>query len=254
MEYPKTGYLSATRTYNKTGKLVIEMLGMDGSSHYCGTPIGRAHSQRIQHMPSQPIQEQFGQTIIDSIAEFAIRDIDNVATMKKSLFSHISDPALQTTLAETLYGARWIYKLGLALLVRDEEQLAHVRVQLIDYGAVCEGLLVDLIAHGIAKGHLAGARYKFKDVKKLKCPINWSVKDIQKQVARQIFYWQIAVAEEENMISISTAKRLDSLRLDRNTVHMAARTSRAYIGRSHTAFETLNIAITEAKAWKAANP
>jgi len=238
VEYPKTGYLSATRTYNKTGKLVIEMLGMDGSSHYCGTPIGRAHSQRIQHMPSQPIQEQFGQTIIDSIAEFAIRDIDNVATMKKSLFSHISDPALQTTLAETLY----------------EEQLAHVRVQLIDYGAVCEGLLVDLIAHGIAKGHLAGARYKFKDVKKLKCPINWSVKDIQKQVARQIFYWQIAVAEEENMISISTAKRLDSLRLDRNTVHMAARTSRAYIGRSHTAFETLNIAITEAKAWKAANP
>lgn len=205
-------------------------------------------------MPPKPIQEQFGQTIIDSIAEFAIRDIDNVATMKKSLFSHISDPVLQTTLAETLYGARWIYKLGLALLVKNEEQLAHVRAQLIDYGAVCEGLLVDLIVHGISKGHFAGTRYKFKDTKKLKYPINWGVKDIQRQVAHQTFYWQIAVAEEENMISTSTVKRLDSLRLDRNTVHMAVRTSRAYIGRSHAAFETLNTVITEIKAWKAANP
>lgn len=205
-------------------------------------------------MSDKPIQEQFGQAIINSVAEFARKDLEDVATLSRTLFFHVTDPALRTTLAETLYGARWIYKLGLALLVKDEEQMAHVRAQLIDYGAVCEGLLVDLIAHGISKGNVAGSRYKFKDVKQLQRPINWGVKDIQGQVTRQTFYWQIAVAEEESMISESLVKRLDALRQDRNTVHMAARTFKAYLGRSHAAFETLHKAITEAKAWKTANP
>jgi hypothetical protein len=205
-------------------------------------------------MSDKPIQEQFGQAIINSVAAFARKDLDDVATLSGTLFSHVTDPTLRATLAETLYGARWIYKLGLALLVKDEEQMAHVRTQLIDYGAVCEGLLVDLIAHSITRGHMTGERYKFKDVKKLQRPINWAVKDIQGQVTRQTFFWQIAVAEEENIISAPTIKRLHSLRDDRNTVHMAARTFKAYLGRSHAAFETLRKVITEAKAWKAANP
>lgn len=205
-------------------------------------------------MSDKPIQEQFGQTIINSVTEFARKDLDDAATLSGTLFSHITDATLRATLAETLYGARWLYKLGLALLVKDEEQMAHVRAQLIDYGAVCEGLLVDVIAHGISKGHMNGNRHKYIDVKKLQRTINWSVKDIQAQVTRQTFYWHISVAEEENMISASTIKRLDSLRQERNTVHMAARTFKAYLGRSHSAFETLHKVIREAKAWKAAHP
>lgn len=205
-------------------------------------------------MSSKPIQEQFGQAIINSVSEFARKDLDDVATLTGTLFYHVTDPTLRATLAETLYGARWIYKLGLALLVKDEEQMAHVRAQLIDYGAVCEGLLVDLIAHSVTRGHMTGALYKFNDVKNLKRPINWTVKDIQGQVTRQSFFWQIAVVEEENILSAPTIKRLDSLRDDRNTVHMAARRFKAYLGRSHAAFNTLHQVITEAKVWKAANP
>ena len=55
--------------------------------------------------------------------------LDTVPEMKEKYFSHVSDGGMQTALAETLYGARWIYKLGLALLVQDEEQMAHVRVK-----------------------------------------------------------------------------------------------------------------------------
>src|SRR5438552_1659643 len=37
-----------------------------------------------------------------------------------------------------MYGARWLYKLGLGLLVDGDESIAHVRTQVIDYGSICE--------------------------------------------------------------------------------------------------------------------
>ena len=80
-------------------------------------------------MVDKVIQEQFGESIIAAIREFARCDLDTVPEMKEKYFSHVSDGGMQTALAETLYGARWIYKLGLALLVQDEEQMAHVRVK-----------------------------------------------------------------------------------------------------------------------------
>jgi hypothetical protein len=53
----------------------------------------------------------------------------------------------------------WIYKLGLALLVKDAEQLAHVRAQILDYASVCEGHLGDMVRHAIVSGHVNGAKH-----------------------------------------------------------------------------------------------
>jgi hypothetical protein len=95
-------------------------------------------------MADKPIQELSGTTIIDAVRDFARADIFDVPQIERQFFSHVADAALRRTLVETLWGARWIYKLGLALLVQDEEQMAHVRCQVIDYRSVCEGLLHDL--------------------------------------------------------------------------------------------------------------
>ena len=97
-------------------------------------------------MANKPIQEQFGQEIILAMRNFAKADLNDVGAIEANQLSHVGDASLRRTLAETLYGTRWIYKLGLALLVRDEEQLAHVRCQVIDYGSICEGILSDMIA------------------------------------------------------------------------------------------------------------
>ena len=82
-------------------------------------------------MPNKPIQEQFGQQVIDAFAQFARSDLKTPDELEADEFSHVSDATLRRRLAEVFYGVRWIYKLGLALLTRDAERAAHVRAQIV---------------------------------------------------------------------------------------------------------------------------
>jgi hypothetical protein len=104
-------------------------------------------------VPDKPIQEQFGQQVIDAFAKFARSDLRSPADLAANEFSHISDASLRKHLSEVFYGVRWIYKLGLALLTKDEERAAHVRAQIVDYGSVSEGLLSHCVEHAIRNGH-----------------------------------------------------------------------------------------------------
>lgn len=170
------------------------------------------------------------------------------------MFSHVGDAQLQKVLAETLYGARWIYKLGLALLVRDVEQMAHVRQQVVDYGAVCEGLLSDMIHHNISSSRMTGQKYKYSNITHLQGPINWGVTDTLSRISRQGFYWLIEVAHEESIISDRMEKRLHKMRTERNTVHLRARTYQTFIKTSRSLYQTMYDLVVETQAWKAANP
>ena len=200
------------------------------------------------------IQELFGKAVIDSFRDFAKADLDDVDTLEADLFAHIGERTLRRNLAETLYGARWIYKLGLALLVRDEEQLAHVRTQIVDYSSVCEGVLSAMILHGLQKTHLQSQKYQYKDIHRLRQPINWKVKNILNQISKQSFYWLIEVAIEENIVSADLGSRLHSMRKSRNTVHLRARNQRAFIGTSRTLFQTVIDTCQETAHWVAVNP
>src|SRR5208283_203704 len=100
---------------------------------------------------------------IDAFSQFAAIDLEKPVDLETKRLFHIGDANLRKRLSEVLYGARWIYKLGLALLVRNEEQAAHVRAQITDYAAVCEGILLDMIDHGLQKGMLTGSKHKFHD-------------------------------------------------------------------------------------------
>lgn len=203
---------------------------------------------------SKKIQEAFGETVIETFRAFARADLDDVVNLEATLFSHIAETDLRKNLAETLYGARWIYKLGLALLVKDVEQLAHVRTQIVDYSSVCEGVLSAMVVHGIQINSFHGPKYQYKDIQKLRNPINWQVANIMDQVSRQSFYWLIEVAIEENIISASLAQSLHTMRTSRNTVHLRARNQRAFIGTSRTLFQTVIDSCMATQAWKAANP
>jgi hypothetical protein len=197
----------------------------------------------------KPIQEQFGQTIIDAFAGFARADLENVAALEARLFHHVSNAPLKRRLAETLYGARWIYKLGLALLVANEEQMAHVRSQILDYGAVCEGLLHDMIDHALRVG-MTGTRYTYKNPRLLTGPYPTT----PTQITNQSFFWMIEVAKDEHIINHNLYLALDRLRLERNTVHVHARGYRAFLNTSRWAFGLVERVARQTQGWKAANP
>jgi len=124
----------------------------------------------------------------------------------------------------------------------------------MDYGAVCEGLLSDCLLHAINKNIMKGAKYRFKDISNLRSNINWNVQDKLAMISKQTFFWNIDVAKEEGMIDQSLQAGLHRMRLERNTVHVRARTHKAFVGTSKTLFNTTLATIKQTKAWRAANP
>ena len=119
--------------------------------------------QRGIRLAEKPIQEQFGQRVIDAFADFARSDLKAPAELAADEFSHVTNPDLRQRLAEVFYGVRWIYKLGLAMLTEDTERAAHIRAQIVDYASVSEALLADCLAHAIRNGHTVGTAYTYKD-------------------------------------------------------------------------------------------
>ncbi|MFN7941594.1 MAG: hypothetical protein U0X73_08325 [Thermoanaerobaculia bacterium] len=208
-------------------------------------------------MSAKPIQEQFGEKVIEAFADFARSELKAPDQLEGDEFSHISDTGLRKDLAQVFYGARWLYKLGLALLTRDEERAAHVRAQLLDYGSLVEGLLAHCVAHAVRTKQTTGDAFKWRDPDKKQQPINWNVKDPEAQIGRQSFWWLIRVAWEFAVVPKKLREDLDWLREQRNTVHLRQRSAlgqTAYLNHSKRAFELVIQTIAETKAWKATHP
>jgi len=202
------------------------------------------------------IQEQFGQEIIDAMARFAKKDIRSAADLETNEFSHVSNPDMRRALSETLYGARWLYKLGLALLANNQEQFAHVRAQIIDYASICEALLADMIVQAKQKQLLAGTQYAFYDMRKTR-RMNWNNADPLQSVHGTTFEWRVTVAAESGIISQSLAARLHQIRTRRNTVHLTLKVMMGvtyYAGLAKRTHEAMHDLIRQTSAWAAAHP
>lgn len=200
-----------------------------------------------------------GNGVIEILRGFVRRDIKTAATYEAEHFSHIDDSHLRRALAETMYGARWLYALGIVTLVKGMERNAHVRVQVIDYSAICEALLGAMTKHALAKGHMGGSAYLFMDpprnTRALRTPLTAANAD--RELRRRSFYWLIEVAKDEGIIEGAAAKMLHRLRRDRNSVHLlehAAHGQRYYLDKGRAVKQTLNQTIEDTKAWRATHP
>ena len=208
-------------------------------------------------MAEKPIQERFGQRVIDSFADFARSDLKTPTELENDEFSHVTNVTLRRRLSEVFYGVRWIYKLGLALLTKDAERAAHVRAQVVDYGSVAEGLLSDCLAHAIRHGHTTGVGYTFIDPDNQTRPIAWNVADPEPRLRRQTFWWLIRIAKEFGIIRGALASDLHWLRNQRNTVHLQERSAvgqTAFLNQSKKAFAIVTQTIRQTKSWKADHP
>jgi hypothetical protein len=204
---------------------------------------------------SKKIQEQFGQAMMTQVAIFAKTDIKSVAALAANEYSHIADADLRNALAQTHYGTRWLYKLGLALLVDGDESSAHVRTQIIDYGSVCESLLKDSVGHGIRGGHFTGIAHTTSQATRGGNSLNWN--NIDKTLKTRDYWWLIEVAQQERIVDAALAQELHRVRKMRNTVHLtylAASNLRYVRSLAKRSLTTLSETIVATKAWKATHP
>ncbi|MGE1530700.1 hypothetical protein [Pseudomonas putida] len=209
-------------------------------------------------MSNKIIQEQFGQAVIDSFLDFAKSKIPDPDQLDAKWFDHIQEKNIREALVDTYYGSRWMYRIGLGLLVKDRERLAHIRAQVIDYASICETLLSEMIVHGIEKSHLTKTQWEYADFNKSKNKkINWkNIKKTRDRVSKLSFAWYIKVCEEENIIDATLAKSLESQRVLRNTVHLTerARANNTYSLRaSDDALKAMQATINQTKKWRSKN-
>lgn len=207
-------------------------------------------------MPERPIQEEFGQVLIDAVITFARADLKTVDELQRDEFSHVTDASLRKALAEVFYGCRWVYKVGLALLTKDAERAAHVRAQLLDYGSVAEGLLSHCIEHAIRGQHTRGNLHEWRDPDKKKTPINWDATNPAPQLEKQSFWWLIRIAEGFGIMDAPTKTAVDRLRNLRNVVHLrrAATGPRAYLNEAQRAYESVLRLVRQTKTWCKKHP
>jgi hypothetical protein len=202
-------------------------------------------------------QHQFGQAAIDSIVAFSRADIKNTDELYDDEFSHVTNNALRRALAKTMFGTRWLYKLGLGLLVDGDESIAHVRTQVIDYGSICEALLGDCILHGIVRNAMAGTAYLAANGLPGGQAINWNNGVKADKMEKRTFHWRIEVAGEEAIVTAPLKGSLTQLRNLRNTVHItkiATTNQRYYRTLAKASYTTVHETINSTKAWKAAHP
>lgn len=190
------------------------------------------------------------------MARFAKRDIKEPTALMTDEFSHVQDVAMRQALAETLYGTRWLYKLGLALLADNVEQYAHVRAQIIDYASIAEALLSDMIVQGYRKNILAGPQH-LKKFSRGNISLVWNTANPGETVSFTTFEWRIKVAHESGIINSNLSRQLNGIRTRRNTVHLTAKVMAGvvyYAGLAKRSHEAMYETIRQSKAWAAAHP
>jgi hypothetical protein len=208
-------------------------------------------------LSSKPIQEQFGERVMEAFADFARADLKPPAQLQGEDFAHVSDPTLRRRLADVFYGARWIYKLGLALLTRDEERGAHVRAQIVDYASVAEGLLSHCIAHAVRNGYVRGSGYEWDDPDRQQRPLRWNRARPEIIINKRSFWWLIRIARDFGIVDTGVEGNLQWLRNQRNAVHLRQRSSLgkiAFLNQSKQAFDIVLTVIRQTQRWKAAHP
>lgn len=200
---------------------------------------------------SGAIQEQFGSKVIEAFADFARADLKQPSALAADEFAHVKQVKLREAIASAFYGVRWIYKLGLALLTRDEERAAHIRAQITDYTSICEALLSYCVERSIVNKYAKGTAYLYRDAGHQQ-PIDWKKGNPTTILGKQSLWWLVTVASEIGIVNSTLHDDLHWLRKERNAVHIRQRVTlgaQAYLNQSRRAYELVYETIRQTKVW-----
>ncbi|WP_281211658.1 hypothetical protein [Pseudomonas fulva] len=192
-----------------------------------------------------------GQIILDSTRKYLDTYLkkDDGSSLTSSIFSE----NLRESAKFSAKSARISYLVGKASLLGEHERKGIVRTQIIEYGAVCEAILLDLI-QSIGANNRPLHKRPNKDNKKN--TIDWKsgglFSTIKNKPAAMKYYfdfrWLIEQATKVGAIDKNLNKRTTHLRKSRNLVHPVIPTAQRYtddIQNSRAARET-TIAVRDA--------
>lgn len=192
-----------------------------------------------------------GQIILDSTRKYLDTYLkkDDGSSLTTSIFSQ----NLRESAKFSAKSARIAYLLGKASLLGEHERKGIVRTQIIEYGAVCEAILLDLI-QSIGANNLPLHARPDKDTRNN--TIDWESGGLFSTIKnkptimkyRFDFKWLIDKATKVGAIDKNLNKRASHLRKSRNLVHPVIPTAQRYtddIQNSRAARDT-TIAIRDA--------
>ncbi|NBQ39917.1 MAG: hypothetical protein EBU34_09070 [Alphaproteobacteria bacterium] len=170
-------------------------------------------------MSNEKRAASIGDRLLKELIEYAREDVAETPTeIGVNHFAFVLDPKLKNRMAETLYGAKWVYSVGKLLATEQQELQAHVRTQVINYGAICEAVLEYTIIEAAKMKLLAGKHWKFSSIN-MKAKAKWGNPPANLPKGTN-FAWMVAVAVEEKFIDTELEKQVTKLRELRNTIHL----------------------------------
>lgn len=206
----------------------------------------------VTRMAGKTINEEIGGLILSLLTTYAKEGIASPEKLSIEVFGFIKDEKLQNNLAETLYGATWVYSIG-KLLAKDKHELqSHLRTQIINYGAVCEAVLEYVILEGAKAKVLQGERWQYQD-EKMKQKLKWGSPPANLPKGTN-FSWCIAVAKDESIFDEEISKLAHKLRDSRNSIHLnkkALENIEYEPTQSKEAYQTLITVIEKSQLWLA---
>lgn len=165
-----------------------------------------------------------GQAVIDSVHQWMAIYLsdDDGSDLTTSIFSN----NLRGAASFSAYNARITYLLGKVTLLPSNQRRCLVRTQIIEYGAICEAILLDLLQCIGMRNRPAGARV-LKDAKG--APVDWTKGGLFRTKPNSPstlfhdikFEWMIRKAAEINVFDAGLHTRLTHLRQRRNLIHNA---------------------------------
>ncbi|MFP8835875.1 hypothetical protein ACLIJR_16560 [Hydrogenophaga sp. XSHU_21] len=174
---------------------------------------------------------EVGQVIVDSMNEYLNINLghDDGSALVTSIYSQ----NLRDSAAFSARSARISYLLGKATLLGIDDRRGVVRSQIIEYGAVAEAILLDLV-QSVGVNDKPGASRPTTDLKGT--AIDWANAGLfsmrappsKKLKFKFDFNWLISQAARLNAIDGNLEVRLHWLRESRNLVHPVIPTAQRY--------------------------
>lgn len=194
--------------------------------------LGKNAKTKNPHLDfSKSTYESIGQVVMDSMNGYldTYLQLDDGSSLTSSIFSN----NLKDSANFSARSARIAYLLGKASLLGETERKGLVRTQIIEYGAVSEAILLDLL-QSIGFHNTPPGLRPMQDLKKKQ--ISWptgGLFETQKN-ARSVmkcrfdFKWLIDEAVRVGAVDANLSKRVTWLRKSRNLVHPVLPTAQRY--------------------------
>lgn len=198
----------------------------------------------------QDVNQAVGERVIEALVAYARLEIPTPSTLSTQWFQFVTDEKLRTTLSETLYGAMWVYRVGKVFATNREELQAHLRTQLINYGAMCEAVLEYAVLQGAKQKMLKGRKWEFRD-EQMTQKLKWGSPPANLPRGTN-FAWCIRIAIDEGVIQPDIEKDLTKLRELRNSIHLSKKAADSFDyepKQSRDAFYLMKMTVDQSKNW-----